>query len=67
MGDPFSCYNFSFALRLTIIFTTTSAAGERRPTQGMKNFCVKIINDHDGDDEEEISFYNDGDEDNDDK
>ena len=58
---------FRFAPRLTIIFTTSSAAGGRRPTEGMKNFCVKIINGHNGDDEEEIYFYNDGDEDNDDK
>ena len=57
---------FSFAPRLTIIFTTTSAAGERRPTEGMTNFCVKIMNGHNGDedgDEEEIYFYNGGDED----
>ena len=47
---------FSFAPRLTIIFTTSSAAGERRPTEGMTNFCVKIINGHNGDDEEEIYF-----------
>ena len=47
---------FSFAPRLTIIFTTSSAAGERRPTECMKNFCVKIINGHNGDDEEEIYF-----------
>ena len=58
---------FSFAPRLTIIFTTSSAAGGRRPTEGMTNFCVKIINGHNGDDEEEIYFYNDGFEDNDDK
>ena len=56
---------FSFAPRLTIIFTMTPAAGE--PTEGMKNFCVKIINGHNGDDEEEIYFYNNGDEDNNDK
>ena len=66
-GRPIFVSQFNFAPRLTIIFTTTPAAGERRPTEGMKNFCVKIINGHNGDDEMEIYFYNDGDEDNDDK
>ena len=61
MGDP-----IKFCTAVTIIFTTTPAAGERRPAESMKNFCVKIINGHNGDVEEEIYFYNDGDE-NDDK
>ena len=66
-GRSIFVLQFSFAPRLTIIFTTTQAAGERRPNEGMKNFCVKIINGYNGDDEEEIYFYNDGDEENDDK